>query len=394
MFQHGGRRRRVFWHVFIPSRYRYSPDEFELDDEYEPDLKKPKTDTVDFADELLFEHDDEDSGSECEISFSAESDHDTVAVGVSKSIHDSFAQQIGQIRKIQMSLLDPTLVVASSVCEVRQDQTDRKYPHDGGLYDLRMGPFSREFECLTCHQDIHQCPGHFGHIVLPLPVFHPLFKKRIVDMLRCVCFRCRRLLVDEWDPSVAHVFREQHGPSRFDQILKMSRRVKTCLIRPDATGTKFVGCGMEQPTFYLTPSMRIRINFADGTSTESVVDEVRSIYDVLRHVTNEDVVRMGMDPRFARPEWLLITVLPVPPTCVRPPIHRKGTVDDDDLTHKLHEIVAACRSLRFRDVMIQVLRFETTWMGRNVIRILIRCGDFCSTRSHATSTMRMRALGR
>lgn len=92
--------------------------------------------------------------------------------------------------------------------------------------------------------------------------------------------------------------------------------------------------------------MRIRILFADGTSTDSVVDEVRAIHDVLRHVSDEDVVRMGMDPRFARPEWLLITVLPVPPTCVRPPIHRKGAVDDDDLTHKLHEIVAACTSLR------------------------------------------------
>ena len=142
-------------------------------------------------------------------------------------------------------------------------------------------------------------------------------------MLRCVCFRCRRLLVDEWDPTMqvvehddgsfdsqarlsgllvpagqADLYKETHGPSRFDQILKMSRRVKTCLLRADSTGASFVGCGFEQPTYYLTPSMRIRIHFADGTATDSVIDEVRAIHDILRHISDQVTIPcMSLDPQ-------------------------------------------------------------------------------------------------
>lgn len=29
--------------------------------------------------------------------------------------------------------------------------------------------------CSTCCQDFNNCPGHFGHLELPLPVYNPLF---------------------------------------------------------------------------------------------------------------------------------------------------------------------------------------------------------------------------
>lgn len=29
--------------------------------------------------------------------------------------------------------------------------------------------------CSTCCQDFNNCPGHFGHVELPLPVYNPLF---------------------------------------------------------------------------------------------------------------------------------------------------------------------------------------------------------------------------
>lgn len=92
--------------------------------------------------------------------------------------------------------------------------------------------------------------------------------------------------------------------------------------------------------------MRIRIHFADGTATESVVDEIRAIYDVLRHISDEDVTLLGMNPLVAHPKWMMLTVLPVPPVAVRPPVHRRGQLDDEDLTHKLHDIVGACTALR------------------------------------------------
>ena len=47
-----------------------------------------------------------------------------------------------------------------------------------------------------------------------------------------------------------------------------------------------------------------------------------------------------MDPKFARPDWMLITVLPVPPLAVRPAVSLFGSAkSQDDLTHKLADIL-------------------------------------------------------
>lgn len=52
------------------------------------------------------------------------------------------------------------------------DETTRK-PKIGGLMDPRMGTIDRNFKCQTCGEGMAECPGHFGHIELARPVFHP-----------------------------------------------------------------------------------------------------------------------------------------------------------------------------------------------------------------------------
>jgi DNA-directed RNA polymerase II subunit RPB1 len=47
-----------------------------------------------------------------------------------------------------------------------------------------------------------------------------------------------------------------------------------------------------------------------------------------------------MDPSYSRPDWMIITVMPVPPLCVRPSVVMFGTArSQDDLTHKLADII-------------------------------------------------------
>ncbi|RMC22843.1 hypothetical protein DUI87_00149 [Hirundo rustica rustica] len=54
-----------------------------------------------------------------------------------------------------------------------------------------------------------------------------------------------------------------------------------------------------------------------------------------------------MDPKFARPEWMVCTVLPVPPLSVRPAVVMQGSArNQDDLTHKLADIVKINNQLR------------------------------------------------
>uniref|UniRef100_A0A3P9N1Q4 DNA-directed RNA polymerase subunit n=1 Tax=Poecilia reticulata TaxID=8081 RepID=A0A3P9N1Q4_POERE len=62
------------------------------------------------------------------------------------------------------------------------------------LYDLALGPTDiKEVICSTCCQDFNNCPGHFGHIELPLPVYNPLFFDKLYLLIRGSCLSCHML---------------------------------------------------------------------------------------------------------------------------------------------------------------------------------------------------------
>ncbi|KIJ44014.1 hypothetical protein M422DRAFT_228619 [Sphaerobolus stellatus SS14] len=69
---------------------------------------------------------------------------------------------------------------------------DLNRPNSGGLYDPALGPSDRKDLCSTCRLNYFQCPGHFGHIELPAPVYHPLFMTNGYNLLRATCMYCHR----------------------------------------------------------------------------------------------------------------------------------------------------------------------------------------------------------
>ena len=71
--------------------------------------------------------------------------------------------------------------------------------------------------------------------------------------------------------------------------------------------------------------------------------------NIFRHISPEDIKRMGLSNDYARPEWMIITVLPVPPPPVRPSIAvdgGNGMRGEDDLTYKLGDIIRANGNVR------------------------------------------------
>lgn len=67
----------------------------------------------------------------------------------------------------------------------------------------------------------------------------------------------------------------------------------------------------------------------------------------LEKIPEEDYYLVGINPEIAKPEWMILTVLPVPPVTVRPSITLEtGERSEDDLTHKLVDILRINQRLK------------------------------------------------
>jgi DNA-directed RNA polymerase II subunit RPB1 len=105
-----------------------------------------------------------------------------------------------------------------------------------------MGVMDKDSKCYTCKQGMETCPGHFGHIVLQSPVYHPGLLSYIVKFLRTVCFNCSRVLIlKDQDPQKCSEVREillkiRNAKVRFKTLQKMTGTVNVC-------STESGGCG-------------------------------------------------------------------------------------------------------------------------------------------------------
>ena len=103
------------------------------------------------------------------------------------------------IEEIQFGLLSPEEIKNMSVAHIMYPETmdeSKMKPRESGLNDPRLGSIDRQYKCATCDQNMSECPGHFGHIELAKPVYHPGFIKKIKKLLEMVCHNCGRVLLD------------------------------------------------------------------------------------------------------------------------------------------------------------------------------------------------------
>ena len=68
------------------------------------------------------------------------------------------------------------------------------YPLPGGPHDYALGPLESNESCVTCGLTAAFCPGHFGHIQLPLIVYNPVTFNLLYKLLKKSCYVCHRFL--------------------------------------------------------------------------------------------------------------------------------------------------------------------------------------------------------
>ena len=251
------------------------------------------------------------------------------------------SSEIEPVVGIQICIFSPEEIERRSVVEITNGGTyEGNEPKIGGLFDPRMGVLDNGRECRSCGQTNHKCPGHFGHFRLARPVYYIQFLPFIQNVLSCVCIRCSKLLIDK--KFRKHLLKRK-GEARWREVLTASKEMKRCGYETED------GCGARQPTRYVREGIARIVaewddldNVGEDNRPEKQRQplEVEFVLRLFRRILDEDVDFMGLSRFWCRPDWMICTVLPIPPPQVRPSVIQDNNQrSEDDLTHKLAEII-------------------------------------------------------
>ncbi len=236
-----------------------------------------------------------------------------------------------KIKSISFSVMGPILIKNTSSAKIVTPELYDKegYPVVGGLMDTRLGVIDPGLKCKTCSHKLKECPGHFGHIELARPVVHIKFIKEVLDLQRCTCRACGRILIPEElikkHASELEIIGKEMG-------LEERRKKVSGIMASLKTITKCPHCKEKQ----LKISLEKPSTFVEEDKRLSPI-EVRAR---LERINDDDLEVFGMNHKAVRPEWMVLTVLPIPPVTMRPSITlESGERSEDDLTHKLGDIV-------------------------------------------------------
>ncbi len=259
-----------------------------------------------------------------------------------------------KIGSISFSLLSPNEIRKMSATKVITADTydDDGFPIAMGLMDPRLGVIEPGLRCKTCGLRVgkDKCPGHFGHIDLAMPVIHVGLVKSIRDCLRSTCRECGHILLtdkrrEEYLEELSKYEREGR-----DNTYHLKQIIKECV-----KSEKCTRCDREVGKIELDKPTSLRENGKKLTPSE--------IREWLEKIPEQDLPLLDINKESARPEWMVLTVLPVPPVTVRPSVTLEtGERSEDDLTHKLVDVIRINQRLQEnRDAGAPQLIVEDLW---------------------------------
>jgi len=240
-----------------------------------------------------------------------------------------------KISQINFGLLSPENIRKMSVTKIVTPDTydEDGYPIEAGLMDPRLGVIDPGLRCRSCGSKGGDCQGHFGHINLARPVIHVGFADTIHKILRSTCSSCGRVLLTE---SEIIDYKEKIG-TKLQNEESITAIIKE--IYAVARRDKCPHCDEEKEEIKIDKPVSIVEGNYKLTSSE--------VRERLEKINEDDYLLIGINPEVAKPEWMVLTVLPVPPVTVRPSITLEtGERSEDDLTHKLVDILRINQRLK------------------------------------------------
>ena len=237
-----------------------------------------------------------------------------------------------KIESLSFGIFSPKQITDLSAAKiVTPELYDREgYPVDGGLMDIRLGVIDPGLRCKTCGGKLKECSGHFGYIELARPVISVKFVRNIFDLLKSTCKYCGRVMIIDANLKKYMILLDKESSDEEGDFETRRRKVKGIVSKQNAKD-KCPHCEKKQEKIRLEKPY----NFYENDIRLSPI-EIRAR---LEKISVDDIKIFGFKDGF-RPEWMILTVLQIPPVTMRPSITLEtGERSEDDLTHKLGDIV-------------------------------------------------------
>ena len=246
---------------------------------------------------------------------------------------------------VQFGIANPEDILSRSVVEVITDKTYQgTLPVSGGVFDSRFGVIENGKLCPTCKQTNLLCPGHFGHITLARPVYLYQFLETTQKILQIVCLNCSNpyLATEELEK----IEKTSAGIDRFNAVRERTTEYKLKELKESSSCPH-----CQTPILKKAEKAEGSVATLEGVTYNAEADRIpiqpEMVLRCFQRISDRNVELIGFNPKFSRPNWLICTVLAVPPLTVRPSVVMEDNQRmEDDLTHKLVDIVRNNQRLR------------------------------------------------
>ena len=249
---------------------------------------------------------------------------------------------------IQFSILSPEEIEKQSVAEiVNRDTYVNNKPVIGGIFDPRMGILDPGLICPTDGLNYINTPGYFGHIKLAKPVYYIQFLDNIKKILKCVCLKCGKLLINKNKHKYLLDIDSNTRWNKYIYQLCNDSKIKRC---GDDTCD---GCGTLVPKIKKDGLSTLTAEWKICDEDKNPKDDItvnltpEKVLKIFKRISDEDIEFMGFSPIWSRPEWMICQNLAIPPPAVRPSVqHDANQRSEDDLSHIIITIIKANNTLK------------------------------------------------
>ena len=236
----------------------------------------------------------------------------------------------------------------------------RLYDEKNGILSEKLGLCKSDEICKNCNKNFLECPGHFGHLNLSQNIFHNGYFKRLLNVLKIFCFNCGKIIVEIPENLEIKIFSNFiYQKSHFKKILEKSKEVKSCFYcKTPKVAIKKLGHGLnriitnvnfgQSSSFSGQLYTNLKKNLLNEKKKKNINENPQKFFELNPNIIRRFLKSLNkfhwkfllMNPTPPKPENLIVSIIPVPPICIRPSVEMSDNrSNEDDLTIKIFELI-------------------------------------------------------